>query len=166
MRNQSGELVRDARLRAGLTQSRLGARARVAQSVVSAYESGSRKPSLETLGKLVEAAGFTLNISLMPTTAASPLLDRVTLHREELKRELGKLGASNIRLFGSVARGDESEGSDVDLLVDVDDTVGLFALGRMRSVAERILGVEVDVVPSNSLKQQVAQSAVVEAVPL
>ena len=61
-------------------------------------------------------------------------------HRHELKRVLEELGASNIRLFGSVARGDDTSDSDVDLLVDVNEKVGSFALGRTQSEAERILG--------------------------
>jgi transcriptional regulator with XRE-family HTH domain len=47
-------LLRDARLRAGLSQAELGRRAGVTQSVVSAYESGARQPSVPTLARLVE----------------------------------------------------------------------------------------------------------------
>ena len=87
-------------------------------------------------------------------------------HRHELKRVLEELGASNIRLFGSVARGDDTSESDVDLLVDVDEKVSLFALGRMRREAERVLCVPVDIVPSNSLKPELAETVLTEAIPL
>ncbi len=70
------------------------------------------------------------------------------LHRS---RALVKPGARNIRLFGSLAGGDDSPASDIDPLVDVSASVDLFALGRMRSEAERILGSSVDNVPANSL---------------
>ena len=87
-------------------------------------------------------------------------------HRHELKRVLEELGASNIRLFGSVARGDDTSDSDVDLLVDVNEKVGSFALGRTQSEAERILGATADIVPSNSLKPELAETVLTEAIPL
>ena len=55
---------------------------------------------------------------------------------------------------------------DVDLLVDIGDSAGLFALGKMRSAAERILRATVDVVPENSLKPDVRARVLAEAVPL
>lgn len=83
-----------------------------------------------------------------------------------LLRVLSSLGARNVRLFGSVARGEDAAGSDIDLLVDIEPTVGLFALGRMRSEAERILGTTVDIVPADSLKPDVAERVLAEAIPL
>ena len=69
-------------------------------------------------------------------------------------------------MFGSVARGEERPGSDVDLLVDLSDDVGAFALLRMRSEAEEILGRPVDIVPSAGLKADVAARVFAEAVPV
>lgn len=66
-----------------------------------------------------------------------------------------QLGARNIRLFGSDARGDGSPAREIDLPVDVSISVGLFAFGRMRCEAERILGSSVDNVPANSLKPDI-----------
>ena len=56
----AGTLLRQARKRAGLSQVGLATRAAVAQSVISAYESGQRQPSLPALTRLVDAAGFEL----------------------------------------------------------------------------------------------------------
>ena len=56
--------------------------------------------------------------------------------------------------------------ADVGVVVDVDASVGLFALGHMRSEAERLLGTAVDIVPANSLKPQVAETVLAEAVAL
>ena len=95
----------------------------------------------------------------------STLRTRVEQHRHELKRVLEELGASNIRLLGSVARGDDTS-DDVDLLVDVNEKVGSFALGRTQSEAERVLCVPVDIVPSNSLKPELAEAVLTEAIPL
>jgi predicted nucleotidyltransferase/DNA-binding XRE family transcriptional regulator len=158
--------IREARSRARLTQSQLAARAHLAQSVVSAYESRRREPSVEMLRKLVESAGFELALSLTPSSSVSPLRARVQAHRRELVTALQAEGARTVSLFGSVARGDNDGQSDVDLLVDVDDSVGLFALGRMRRVAEQILDNSVDIVPSNSLKPDVRTVVRAEAVLL
>lgn len=159
-------IVRDARRRAGLTQSQLASAAGVEQSVVSAYETGKRDPGFETLRKLVDATGFTLAIDLVERPTMSSLRNKVAVRRDELALALTSLGASNIRLFGSVARGDDRPDSDVDLLVDVADTVGVFALSAMKIEAERILETPVDVVPSNSVKSAFAEAIFAEAVPV
>ena len=81
------ELLKQARHRAGLTQTQLGQRAGVTQSVISAYESGQRQPSLPTLLHLLRASGFLLDASLIatdsPATAplSGPLGQRVRRHR-------------------------------------------------------------------------------------
>lgn len=96
----------------------------------------------------------------------APLRARLMSKRKELLAALAELGASNVRVFGSVARGDETETSDIDLLVDITDDVGMFALGGMRSAAERILDAPVDIVPSSSLKADVVDSVLREARPV
>jgi predicted nucleotidyltransferase/DNA-binding XRE family transcriptional regulator len=159
-------ILREARLRSAQTQTELANHAGVAQSVISAYESGRREPSLDMLRRLVAASGFELNTMLSPSGPNSPLRSTVELHRTEVRRTLVALGAKKVRLFGSVARGDEGPDSDIDLLVDIRPDVGLFGLGRMRSEAERIFGAKVDLVPANSLKLDVAERVFAEAVPL
>jgi hypothetical protein len=166
MNETAASTLRGARVRARLTQVELAAKANVAQSVVSVYESSRREPSLETLRKLVSAAGFDLDVVLVPSMPASSKRQSVEDNRSRLLRTLRSFGANNVRLFGSVARGDDGPDSDIDLLVDVAPGVGLFALGRMRSEAERILGSSVDIVPANSLKPDVAQRVLAEAISL
>jgi transcriptional regulator with XRE-family HTH domain len=56
----AGSLLRRARVGAGMSQAELAASADVAQSVISAYEAGRRQPSLPTLARLIEAAGYDL----------------------------------------------------------------------------------------------------------
>lgn len=166
MTSSAASTIRQVRKRAQLTQSQLADRAQLAQSVVSAYESARREPSVEMLKRIVGAAGFDLELAVSPAADRSPLRALVDRNRLQLVRALMKLGARNVRLFGSVARGDDGPASDIDLLVDVGATVGLFALGKMRSEAERILGTSVDIVPANSLKPNVAVRVLSEAVPL
>jgi uncharacterized protein len=74
----AAELLRDARLRAGLTQRELARRARTAQSVIARIESGATSPSWDTLSRVLRAAGFELDATLRVQSAdASHMLDDV-----------------------------------------------------------------------------------------
>ena len=124
------------------------------------------------LAKLVEASGHELQVDLvaqpglrtgLPDTVAGRRLRR---HRRAIIESAKQRGATNVRLFGSVARGDDTESSDVDLLVDLADDVGLVGLiGLEREIGE-VLGKEVDVVPAVSLKARLASRVLAEAIPL
>lgn len=84
--------------------------------------------------------------------------------RDAIVAAAAEHGMSNVRVFGSVARGEDGPESDVDLLVDLDRGVSLFDLGRAQVALERILDRPVDLVPARMLKPRVA--ATVEAVAL
>lgn len=159
----AAEILLRARLRAGLTQDAVARRAGVSQSVVSAYEKGRREPTLPTLRRLVDATGTRLEIDL---SAPLSTLERVRTRRDELIGELGRLGVTNIRVFGSVARGDDTADSDVDLLVHLAPEADLITLGAAMNVAERILNATVDVVPDIGLKAGIKEEVLREAVPL
>ncbi len=73
---------------------------------------------------------------------------------------------SNIRVFGSVARGEDSADSDVDLLVDVPPGMGLLGLARLQRELEDILEAPVDLVPADDLKPAVRADANPDLVPL
>lgn len=81
-------------------------------------------------------------------------------------RIAGAYGLNNVRVFGSVARGEDRPESDLDLLVDVPPGVGLFALARCRHELEALLGVPIDLVPAGDLKPGVARAAHAQAIPL
>lgn len=166
-----GGLLREARRRAGLTQAALAHRAGVTQSVVSAYESGARQPSLPTLQRLVSATGLDLAISLRRRDEArrrltGPLGRRLLAHRRAVKQTAATLGATNLRVFGSVARGTETDRSDIDLLVDLAPDTGLLGLARLKRELSALLQARVDVVPAGDLKPDVARDTLAEAVPL
>ncbi|QTX05619.1 XRE family transcriptional regulator [Agromyces archimandritae] len=158
-------LIRTARLASHLTQVQLAERAGITQSVVSAYERGRRDPSLDTLQKLVAAAGQRLDVSLVPLRDA-PSLGLVREHARELIDGIELRGGRNVRVFGSVARGEAGEDSDIDLLVDIDPSVSLFDLADMQTFAEGLLGYPVDVIPSSGLKDDAAPGIHAEAVAL
>jgi predicted nucleotidyltransferase/DNA-binding XRE family transcriptional regulator len=168
----SGELLRTAREDAGLSQTELARRSGVPQSMVSSYEAGKRQPALATLSKLIEATGHTLSLSLQRSDPSvrglpdSPLGRRLRQHRQALLEAVADAGASNLRVFGSVARGQDHADSDVDLLVDLLDGTGLFALLELEGQLSRILHVDVDLSPPSSLKPRVRAVAEAESIPL
>lgn len=69
----------------------------------------------------------------------------LALHRDEVLRILAAAGALNPRVFGSVARGDDTEESDLDLWIDPAPGFSLFDLGGLVADLEELLGVPVDI---------------------
>jgi predicted nucleotidyltransferase/DNA-binding XRE family transcriptional regulator len=168
--SEAGRLLREARLAAGLTQTELARRAEVTQSVVSAYEAGRREPALSTLSRLIEATGASLCLRVEPRTAGRlPATTRGEIVRRSQRRlaeVAAQHGASNLRLFGSTARGDDRPDSDIDLLVHLDRPVGLIGLARLQHELEEILGARVDLVPDDGLKPEARAAVERDAVAL
>lgn len=168
---QAAAVLREARRRAGLSQVDLARRARVAQPTISAYENGRRDPSWSTLSRLVAATGFELSVELVLAEGERELPDttmgrELRRHRRAIVAAGRRRGVRNVRVFGSVARGEDGEASDVDLLVDVDDGVSLVALAGFEREVAAMLGRDVDAVPARSLKPGVAERVLSEAVAL
>ena len=158
----AGALLRQARKRAGLSQAELASRAGVTQSVISAYESGHRQPSIPALARLIEAAGSELTLGLRRQPGrlrrlSGPVGHRVRRHRRDLIAAAAAHGVQNLRVFGSVARGEDHPGSDVDLLADLPPGLSLIGLGRLEADLEAILGTRVDLIPATDLKPGVRE---------
>ena len=83
----------------------------------------------------------------------------VAAHRRELNDVLRRHGVTNARIFGSVARGDDHEGSDLDLLVDFAPGTTLVDIIGIQGELESVLGTAVDLVPDKGLKERVRASA-------
>lgn len=77
--------------------------------------------------------------------------DLVHEKRDEIRRIAQKHGAVDIRLFGSVARGEATEESDIDLLVELEEGRSLLDVGGMLMELREALGVEVDLTTTSSL---------------
>jgi hypothetical protein len=168
---EASATLREARHAAGMTQVELASRAGVTQSVISAYESGRREPSVPMLERLIEATDHRLEVTIhkivdpppdLPDTAAGRRLRR---HRQRIKRLALERGVDHVRVFGSVAR-DDDETSDVDLLVDLSNDVGLVSLVGLERELSELLDADVDVVPASLLKSAVRESAEAEAIAL
>lgn len=79
-------------------------------------------------------------------------------HRDEVLRIIARYPVSNPRIFGSTARGEDTEDSDLDLLVDPEFGVTTFVhLGELEAELRRVLGVGVDVVTPGGLLDTVAK---------
>lgn len=75
--------------------------------------------------------------------------------RDDILRLTAKYGASNVRVLGSVARGDPDDASDTDFLVELESGRSLFDLGGLQAELETTLGCRVDVVTERGLKQRI-----------
>lgn len=162
--SHAGELIREVRTRTGLTQAELARRAGTSQAAVARYESGDVSPVVSTLERLLAAAGYSL--SLDASRDAGPVLDLVRRHRAEVLDRAHAHGAHNVRIFGSVARGEATEASDIDVLVDFDTSHGLLPMITLADELEDLLGRRVDVAPASALAPEVAERALAEAIPL
>jgi predicted nucleotidyltransferase len=92
--------------------------------------------------------------------------EAVARHRTELLDLIRRHGATNPRLFGSVARGDDDEESDLDLLVDLPEGAGLMRLAGLEIEAEALLGVPVDIHTPEGLRDAIRPVVMTEARPL
>ncbi len=133
-------VVRELREAAGLSQAELASRSGVAQPNIAAYEAGRRRASAQMVERL--------------RAAARPLPhEALEVHRRELASLAGRFGLSNPRVFGSVIRGTDRPGSDLDILVTRSPGVGLLTVAAFAAEASDLLGVEVDVVTDGGLRE-------------
>ena len=86
--------------------------------------------------------------------------------REQILRITAKHGARNVRVFGSVARGDAGPKSDLDLLVEMEPGRSLLDLARLINELQDLLGCKVDLVEQEGLHWYIRDRVMSEAVPL
>lgn len=86
--------------------------------------------------------------------------------RQEILAIAAKHGAYNVRIFGSVARGEADESSDIDILVELEEGRSLFDLGGLLMDLESLLACKVDVVTVRGLRKRIRERVLREAVPL
>lgn len=110
---------------------------------------------------------------IMSTSAVTPetlvLRELLDARRDAFRELLVKYGATNPRLFGSVARGTASPGSDVDILVDMDAKDGnllMRASGLLEETRRLYERDDIDVFPAQLLKDPISKAALEEAVAL
>jgi len=86
--------------------------------------------------------------------------------KEQILALAAKYGASNLRVFGSVANGTADENSDVDILVDLEKGRSLFDLGGLLMDLQQLLNRKVDVVTENGLHWYIKERVLREAKPI
>ncbi|HLX57438.1 MAG TPA: nucleotidyltransferase family protein [Ktedonobacteraceae bacterium] len=95
-----------------------------------------------------------------------PLDELLQTKREDILQTARKYGAYNVRVFGSVARGEADEKSDIDLLVDMEKGRSLLDLGGLLMDLQDLLGCDVDVVTEKGLRDRIRERVLKEAVAL
>lgn len=87
-------------------------------------------------------------------------------HREAVCAAVSRHKAANPRVFGSVLRGEDEDGSDIDILVDALPGATLLDLGGLHAELEEILGVKVDLLTPLELPKRIRAKVVAEAIPI
>ncbi len=87
-------------------------------------------------------------------------------HRADIRRVVEAHRARNARVFGSVARGEDTEESDLDILIDPTPETTLFDIGAIQHELLQILDVPVDVVTPKALPEKFRAAVIAEAIPV
>ena len=87
-------------------------------------------------------------------------------HREAIKQIVERHHARNVRVFGSVLYGEDTNDSDLDLLIDPTSEMTLFDIGAIRHELLQLLGIQVDVLTPRALPDSFRKSVLQEAKPI
>lgn len=98
--------------------------------------------------------------------AGAELLSAVRARRRDIERIAAAHGVVDVRVFGSVARGDARPDSDVDLLVEMAPGRSLLDMGAFLMDVEQLLGRAVDVITAAGLRSRIRERVLREALPL
>jgi predicted nucleotidyltransferase len=146
------QFLRARREAAGLSQARLAELSGVQQSTIAAIERGRRAASADARDRLTRA------LRIRPRDI---LLNR----RDDVVATAAEFGVTDVRVFGSVARGEDTPWSDVDLMAKYPDGFDLADKYALVEALEEVLTVDVDVISQDSDAPAVDQARD-EAVPL
>jgi uncharacterized protein len=92
--------------------------------------------------------------------------EALRINRAAIRRVVEAHRASNVRVFGSVAQGEDTNDSDLDILIDPTPETTLFDIGAIRHELRVLIGVPVDVLTPMALPDTIRESVLAEAVPL
>ena len=109
--------------------------------------------------ELPQSPNFSILISMRPSEA-------LARHRDEIRTIVSENRSSNPRVFGSVLRGEDADGSDLDLLIDPAPDTSLMDIARIQGRLEGLLGISVDVLTPLSLPESYRGRVIAEARPV
>lgn len=169
--------LRRIRTESNISQADLAARAGTSQPALARYETGVALPTLPTLERLLSACGRELQIEAPRSTEKSaratsmrghlgPRAAKLRHHRRALLDAAQKRGLSKVRVFGSLARGEDGPESDIDFLVDLKAGRTLIDLAGFRHEATEILDIPVDIATVDMLKERIRDEVLAEALPI
>ena len=90
----------------------------------------------------------------------------LNMHRAMIRQIVELHRAKNVRVFGSVLHGNDTENSDLDLLIDLTSETTLMDIGAIRRELKALLGVELDIVTPNSIPSFLRDKIINEASPV
>ena len=153
---------------ASVIEERDAAAEKLQRSVLNANESGvSQREIAKALGVTQSAVSQMIATSReRAKLARGPVGRKLAEHRAEVIRIARSRGASNVRVFGSVARGEDDEDSDVDLLVSMPGKLSMFTIAGLGMDLEDLIGFPVDIIPEQLVKREVLPTLSASAVTL
>lgn len=168
---RAGALIRSARERAGLTQAELARTAGTSQPTIARYESGRSEPRASTLERILAACGQRLEPASAPVVttqvpARGPRGRLLRRHAAEVRAVIEAAGLRNPRVFGSVARGEDTEESDIDILVDLGVARDVLEVYVTSEQLTHNLGVQFDLLCPQVAKDSVLEGATRDAIAL
>ena len=146
---------------------------REARGVAADVRARGEERKAEALDRLISLAEDALQVKVGKTSGAPPVdrlaipptLNTLRARRDEILRIAAAAGAHNVRVFGSVVRGDATPESDIDFLVDLDPGRTLFDLSGLILDLEDALGRKVDVIEIQQ-PSRVGDKILRQAIPL
>lgn len=127
---------------------------------------GWRRSLAERRHLRADSDGAAVEARPILVVVALPNLSDLRRRRTEILEVANARGATRVRVVGSVARGDATESSDVDFLVDLEPGRGLLDLGGLLMDLQDLLGHDVDVTTEAGLRPRVARRVLADAVEL
>lgn len=93
-------------------------------------------------------------------------IDLLNRNKDKILKIASENGLSNIRIFGSTARGEDHSDSDIDLLVQIEDGRTLFDLIRFKQKVEELVGRKIDVVSDQGINEMIKETIMNEVIQL
>lgn len=164
-----GRRIAEARRASGLSQAALAQAASLDRTALSKIETGRRGVGSLELARIAETLRIPVERFLSrddPPAADPDPLATIRSQREAILEVCRKHGADRPRLFGSIARGDATPESDIDVLVRMDAGRSLLDQAALLVELRELLGRDVDVVTTDALRQRIRERVLDEAVAL